>query len=77
MQVAMAMQISPYYSLSLGSNKNILHRLETEFRKVSSVTGIGDLYSHWLDTRCSPRPVILTKLLAEKIRTPREDIFNL
>ena len=41
MQVAMAMQISSYYSLYLGSNRNIFHRLKTAFRKVSVVTGIG------------------------------------
>ena len=37
----MAMQISSYYSLQLGSNRNIFHRLKATFREVSSMTGIG------------------------------------
>lgn len=37
----MTLQISSYYFLKLGSNRNIFHSLKTTFREISSMTGIG------------------------------------
>ena len=73
----MAMQISSYDSLLLDSNRNILHRLKTAFRKVSSVTSISGFIKSLAGDQISTRPVILPNQLEEKMWISREDFLNL